>query len=1126
MDETEKGETEGSFKQPKKVIVNMVEPIKKEKPVTEATPKEEPSIKVEPIKKKHHWSGFKTLAIALLIATTIFSLTAVIATVTKIKPAKGDQGETGATGPVGSTGATGATGAAGSNGTNGLDGKSVLTGESVPSNALGNDGDSYLNTTTFDYYLKVSGNWIKKGCLKGSNGSNGSNGTNGAAGHNGSNGTNGTNGASVLVGTATPDASVGVDGDSYVNTSTFDYYVKESGAWVVKGNIKGSNGSNGSNGTNGTNGSNGKSVLTGTTTPDNNDGVDGDSYVNTSTFDYYVKESGSWVVKGNIKGSNGSNGSNGTSAHWYLDIYDNPTTSSKTTGAITGDNYMDTKTGEVFTKGDSGWSSVGNLHALAVEVPVTISFNNGFDSLLAGHGIAEASGTPLADVITTAGSFITLPTASAFVVPASSIYSFVGFYTSDGVRWSDDMPVYKTTTLTAKWVDLEEYFSITDGELKLVKKYPYSSLIIPKTYGRQLVTSYIAPDDMTLEDAITSLSFIGDGLILGNGCFLGRNLQSVLLSGTNIKIGEAYVMNGYGPFQNCTHLSSFSFTGNSSCEIIRSFMAGDEDGPFKGCTNLSSVTITGLTTIGDYAFENCTSLENLSISCPNGDVTIGVGAFKDIKITKSGTFELSNISSFESSCFESSIITTNIPTNDFNLYLDDLSPLVEFQSDSFLNCTALESVYLQGNINTTLSGFSGCSALIRVAAYGTNSSSFNISNNAFGRNDAGVGCDALESLFFGAGLNQINDNAFSGCSPSVFTKITFGNSYPLFQNNAFQLEDTTGTASGYLNLIVTTNVKLSLPSYFYGKGIKQIIDRYGNLGLTIAAGSFTYSEEIIGLVRTRVLRTSQLNFSKTTLFQAASAMHRNEDDEDMTYHVYFGDGFYNHGVDYFTNYSDYCFDYFEGFDGAWSKAFTTGFDKVRYYGIDSSTFTYCESNAFQKSDVIITPATHLPSGWQKDMAGDYSGSNIIFGVTPKTTFHSTFTNYSTANTALYVTSDYDSGIRIMVGFSPDTVVSTEVDCTTNQGTSATKLMAHPFLDSVSPISVTLPTNISYIGSAFFEGIDLATTKVIYNGKKSTFDAIVKAEDWYDLGLGSSSYIHSMTNTGTPVAGQINCTVAE
>lgn len=54
--------------------------------------------------------------------------------------------------------------------TNGKDGKSVLTGKGAPTSELGEDGDSYIDLDTYDFYGKSSGKWTKIGNLKGSNG--------------------------------------------------------------------------------------------------------------------------------------------------------------------------------------------------------------------------------------------------------------------------------------------------------------------------------------------------------------------------------------------------------------------------------------------------------------------------------------------------------------------------------------------------------------------------------------------------------------------------------------------------------------------------------------------------------------------------------------------------------------------------------------------------------------------------------------------------------------------------------------------------------------------------------------------------------------------------------------------
>lgn len=76
----------------------------------------------------------------------------------------------------------------------GADGSSVLTGLGVPTEPLGNDGDSYIDLESWDYYLKEKGAWVKKGNIRGMNGQDGIDGKDGVDGKDGQDGKNGTNG--------------------------------------------------------------------------------------------------------------------------------------------------------------------------------------------------------------------------------------------------------------------------------------------------------------------------------------------------------------------------------------------------------------------------------------------------------------------------------------------------------------------------------------------------------------------------------------------------------------------------------------------------------------------------------------------------------------------------------------------------------------------------------------------------------------------------------------------------------------------------------------------------------------------------------------------------------------------
>lgn len=67
----------------------------------------------------------------------------------------------------------------GDDGIAGKDVESLLTGKGEPSSDLGKDGDSYVDTETWDYYTKADGKWTKAGNFKGNKGDKGDTGAKG-----------------------------------------------------------------------------------------------------------------------------------------------------------------------------------------------------------------------------------------------------------------------------------------------------------------------------------------------------------------------------------------------------------------------------------------------------------------------------------------------------------------------------------------------------------------------------------------------------------------------------------------------------------------------------------------------------------------------------------------------------------------------------------------------------------------------------------------------------------------------------------------------------------------------------------------------------------------------------------
>ncbi|MDY6024852.1 MAG: hypothetical protein SPI78_01220, partial [Bergeyella zoohelcum] len=153
----------------------------------------------------------------------------------------------------------------GDRGTNGTNGKTILSGNSNPTNQ-GTDGDFYINTTTNTLFgPKTGSNWGSGKSLIGPKGANGN------------------NGASMLTGNGVPQAATGTNGDSYVDTATGTVYKKNNGSWANIGSIKGATGQQGPQGVAGPKGATGQQGPQGPAGPQGGIGLIGNGTNTTVT---------------------------------------------------------------------------------------------------------------------------------------------------------------------------------------------------------------------------------------------------------------------------------------------------------------------------------------------------------------------------------------------------------------------------------------------------------------------------------------------------------------------------------------------------------------------------------------------------------------------------------------------------------------------------------------------------------------------------------------------------------------------------------------------------------------------------------------------------------------------------
>lgn len=241
-----------------------------------------------------------------------------VGNVDALKGAKGDKGDEGAKGETG----------------NGW-----LSGKGTPSNADGKVGDLYLDLNTGDVYVKNNSNaWVKESNLKGADGNDGNDGAS-------------TSGNNWLTGNGAPNNANGNDGDLYLDLDNYDFYLKASGAWSKEGNFKGANGANGADGATGPQGpqgpqgEKGNTGATGATGPQGPQGEKGDTGA--------VGPQGPQGEKGET-GATGAPGKDGTA---WLTGSEVPTAQ---TGKD-GDFYINLTTGELYLKESGEWSNIGNI---------------------------------------------------------------------------------------------------------------------------------------------------------------------------------------------------------------------------------------------------------------------------------------------------------------------------------------------------------------------------------------------------------------------------------------------------------------------------------------------------------------------------------------------------------------------------------------------------------------------------------------------------------------------------------------------------------------------------------------------------------------------------------------------
>ena len=194
---------------------------------------------------------------------------------------------------------------------------------------------------------------------------------------------------------------------------------------------------------------------------------------------------------------------------------------------------------------------------------------------------------------------------------------------------------------------------------------------------------------------------------------------------------------------------------------------------------------TGLSSIGRYAFDDCSNL--ISITIPNSVSVIGVCAFQDCTSLASITFPNSLVS-IDAYAFSncSSLTSVFIPkeVNSLNYNSYHASDPESLWGNPFYGCTSLEEIVVDPE-NSTFDSRNDCNAIIKGSTLITGCKNTIIpeSVDEIGL-EAFTSCSSLTSITIPNAVTTIGKNSFDGCTG--LTSITIPASVTSIGNYAFR----------------------------------------------------------------------------------------------------------------------------------------------------------------------------------------------------------------------------------------------------------------------------------------------------------------------------------------------------
>ncbi len=340
-------------------------------------------------------------------------------------------------------------------------------------------------------------------------------------------------------------------------------------------------------------------------------------------------------------------------------------------------------------------------------------------------------------------------------------------YNDDSGEGSNFKITYKLTGGETYYWGTRWYSSSRTGDIPVNLEYGTHSYVADEAGNLVCVCGAVPPlsgtcgDDLTwsFDKATGTLSITGTGAMWDYASYNKAPWALYASQIKNVTISEGATSVGSYAFNNCTALESVEFP--ASLATIGSVA-------FNGCSSLTDADLSGtaLTSIADSAFYNCTALE--SVAFPDALASIGSTAFRGCAALESVAFP-DALASIGSMAFNGCSSLTDA----------DLSgtALTSIANSAFGNCSSLQSVEFPASLVTIGdSAFYGCSSLASADLSGTALAS--IGGSAF------RGCTVLQSVEFPSSLASIGTCAFYGCKSLTDVDLS-GTALASIGNSAF-----------------------------------------------------------------------------------------------------------------------------------------------------------------------------------------------------------------------------------------------------------------------------------------------------------------------------------------------------